>query len=82
MLSSGSSRTDSSITNSDNATYLFKNFVAAEGLTRASYQASASSGRKEISRWPPTRISGGSRARYWPHGPVAPKANIGGPQKC
>nr|RZI36539.1 hypothetical protein BJQ95_01053 [Cryobacterium sp. SO1] len=44
VLSSGSSRSHSSITNSENAAYLFRNFVDPDGLSRASCQASSSSG--------------------------------------
>ena len=44
VLSSGSSRSHSSITKSENAAYLFMNFVVPEGLSRASCQAPSNSG--------------------------------------
>ena len=53
-LWSGEFTSHPSATDSENAAYSLKDFVAREGSSRGTCQAALSSGRKEQSRWPPT----------------------------
>ena len=48
VLSSGSSRSHSSMAKSENAAFLFRNFVVPAGLSRANCQASSSSGMRML----------------------------------